>query len=253
MINRICIALLLLLPVSGIAQTNYDTLRSIYSTANVIKQQRELKINFLSEYIAQELDRIIDPEIKQLAACAFAENLYGYGLIPDKDLSKMVDDVLKAPTNEVVRTKAVEVRAELTRSLVNTKVKPLAFPTVQGDTIKLTDLYTSGKDYIVIDFWATWCGPCVASMKKFNDLKQKYNIEVYSISLDNSIDKVQKFVVNNPSYTWPIVYGGKENGLHAYFKIRFIPMYFIVDKTGLILSSSTGNDLERELKKLYRK
>ncbi len=252
MLKRFIATLIFLLPLSCIAQSTYDSLRTVYSASKIYTNHKELTISY-TKYVDAELEKITDPEMKQLAICAIAANLYGLPFLSDNELMDMVISVLKKPLTEEIQAKATEIKTEFLRELVGSQVKPLAFATVSGDTIKLADLYSSGKDYVIIDFWATWCGPCIASMKKFNALKEKYNIELYSVSLDDSIDKVEKFLSKNPTYTWPIVYGGKKAGLHTYFKIRAIPTYFIVDKNGLIVSSYVGGDLDHELKKLYKK
>ncbi len=252
MLKRFIAILIVLVPVSSIAQSTYDSLRSVYSVTEVFTKRKELNVSY-SKYVNTELAKLDDPEMKQLATCALVENLYGVPFLSDNELMSMINTVLKNPANGEIQTKATAIKTELLRELVGSSVKPLAFPTANGDTIKLVDLYSSGKDYVIIDMWATWCGPCVASMKKFNSLREKYNIEVYSISLDDSIDKVQQFLAKNTSYTWPIVYAGRKAGLHQYFKIRAIPTYFIVDKNGLIVSTLVGGDPEHELKKLYRK
>jgi len=250
--KKVFLLLLISLPFIGRAQSTYDSLIKAYYIPNLLSGQRKLSMDGLNQYVKQELKRIANPEVKQLAACAFAETLYGYKFIDDEELLKLVEDVLKNPLSDAIRSKATEVKSKLLFSLIGTTVKPLAFSNAKGDTIKLTDLYES-KDYVVIDLWATWCGPCVASMMKFNGLKEKYNIEFYSISIDDKIEKVQKFVSNHPEYTWPIVHAGKKTWLDEYFNIKVIPAYFIVDKEGVIVSSSTGNDLERELKRLHKK
>lgn len=252
MLKKYLLIIFLFSSIAGSAQSVYDSLIKAYYIPNLLASQRKLSMDGLDQYVKQELKRITNPELNQLAACAFAETLYGYKIIDDKELLKLVEDVLKNPSNDAIRNKATEVKTKLLFSLIGTTVKQLEFPTAKGDTLKLIDLYTK-KDYVVIDIWATWCGPCVASMTKINGLKEKYNIEFYSISIDDKIEKVQKFVLNHPEYTWPIVHAGKKTWLDEYLNIKVIPAYFIVDKNGVIVSSSTGNDLERELKRIHKK
>lgn len=252
MFKKVLIAIILTLPLTTTAQTTYDSLLNVYTIKNIFDEKKALNISY-KQLVDRKLSQITNPEMNQLASCAIVKNLYGIPFLSDNELMSMINGVLKNPANKVIEEKASSLKKEMLRELVGSTVKPLAFPNMKGDTIKLADVYTAGKDYVIIDLWATWCGPCVASMKKFNALKEKYNIEVYSISIDDTFEKVKKFVEKNPSYTWPIVYGSREAGLHPYFKIRAIPTYFIVDKTGLIVATHVGGDPERELKRLYRK
>lgn len=241
---------LILTPVFTKAQSTYDSLKAVY-TAQHVFEQREKGSSL--QYIKSELEKIKDPEMKQLAVCAIATNVYGYGWVDDKKLLSMVDDVIAKPYSETVNNIANQTKAELTRSLLNTKILPIALPSVTGDTLALTDYYPNNA-FVVIDLWATWCGPCIAEMKKFNALKQQYTtIEFYSISLDEDFGRVKKFVGKNKDYTWPIVWAGKGSPLWDYFKARLIPTFVIVDKNGIVVSHVVGKGLEDELKKLHRK
>jgi thiol-disulfide isomerase/thioredoxin len=250
MLRKITFLFIMALSFGATAQPVYDSLKEVYHAQRVFENRIKGDV---SKYMHDELNKISDPAKKQLASCAFAENLYGYGWVRDKELLRMVDDVIREPHTEEVKTTAISVKTEITRTLLDTKIIDISLKDVQGNTHRLDDYYTSGKDFIVVDLWATWCGPCIAEMKKFNDLRQQYkNIEFYSISLDEDYTRVQRFVDRNKSYTWPIVWAGMGSPLWSYFKARHIPAFVIVDKTGTIIAHVTGRGLADELKKINR-
>lgn len=248
MFKQFTIFLLLFTPFFSMAQLTYDSLKEVYHAQYLFEQRKKVNPN---QYIKNELARITNPELRQLSACAMASNAYGYGWIDNKKLISMVDEVIASPTSEYVAGIARKVKAELTRSLIGTKIQTINLPNVQGDSLSLPDYYTSKYDFVVVDLWATWCGPCIAEMKKFNALRKQYNIEFYSISLDDDFSKVQKFAARNKDYTWPIVWAGKDSPLWDYFQTRLIPAFVIVDKNGTIISHMAGRGLEQQIKKAY--
>ena len=259
MLKKLLIGFYTFLSLTGISQSSYDSLKKIYH-AQYIFEQRENGDSF--KFIKAELGKIKNPELKQLAACAITENVYGYGFVDNKKLLSLLNDVIAAPQSDRAKKIAVDTKAEITRTLIGTKIQDISLPNPKdinlpappyGQTLNLSDYYTSKFDYVVIDLWATWCGPCIAEMKKFNELKKQYNIEFYSISVDDDISKVQKFVKRNPDYMWPIVFAGKKSPLMDYFKARLIPAFIIVDRNGIVVSHVVGKGLEDELKKLHKK
>jgi thiol-disulfide isomerase/thioredoxin len=250
MLKKIILSCIYFLPFLVQAQSSFDSLKKIYH-AQYVFEQREKGDSF--KFIKEELNTIKNPELKQLAACAIASNVYGYGFVDNKKLLSLVENVLASPQSESARTIAVEVKAELIRTLVNTKIQSISLPSLNGDTLKLADFYTSKFDYVIVDLWATWCGPCVAEMRKFNALRKQYNIEFYSISIDRDMEKVQKFISKNGSYAWPIVWAGEGSSVQDYFKARLIPAFFIVNKEGIVVEHIVGKGLEEELNKLHKK
>lgn len=250
MLKKLLIAFLTLVSVNSTAQTTYDSLKKVYH-AQYVFEQREKGDSF--KFVKEQISSIKNPELRQLATCAIAENVFGFGFIDNKKLVSLLDGVIAQPYSETVKTTALAVKAEITRSLVGSKIQDISLPSPAGETLNLTDYYTGKFEYVVVDLWATWCGPCVAEMKKFNGLRQQYNVEFYSISLDEDINKVQKFAKRNAEYTWPIVFAGKASPLWDYFKARQIPAFVIVDKNGVIVTHIVGKGLEEALKKLYKK
>ena len=115
---------------------------------------------------------------------------------------------------------------------------------------------------VVVDFWATWCGPCVAEMPKMKDLYAKYRdkgVEFVGISLDSSrdqggFDKLKAFVADN-KIPWPQFYQG--NGWESEFSrswgINSIPAVFIVDAAGNLASTEARGRLEEMIPELLAK
>lgn len=145
------------------------------------------------------------------------------------------------------------IKSELiTEGKTSPKIELLS---ITGEKINLDNL--RGK-HVLLNFWATWCKPCIEKMPYFNDLYLKHksdNFELVYISVDESKDKWEKFVLekklkginlfSNGKSTKPISFfitseKLDENGRVA-ATISEIPVYVLVDPEGKILE----NDLHK--------
>jgi thiol-disulfide isomerase/thioredoxin len=127
---------------------------------------------------------------------------------------------------------------------------------ISGSAVSLRDL--RGK-VVVIDFWATWCGPCVADMPQMKQLYAQYHdrgLEVIGVSLDlpkeqRGLESLRQYVKAN-GITWPQYYQGKvwDGDFSRSWGINAMPAAFVVDGDGNLATILGGEKLTDQLARI---
>lgn len=151
-----------------------------------------------------------------------------------------------ASADPLVRVHAEEGEAVLRR--LSLPGKPLAIEGTRLDGTAFEQGPLAGK-VVVVDFWATWCKPCLAEIPNLLALRKKYGkhgFEVVAISLDDDRQDLDAFL-EKQELPWTVLHSGRgtRDPLAVHYGIRSIPQMFVVGRDGTVLSTDArGEKLE---------
>ncbi len=126
---------------------------------------------------------------------------------------------------------------------------------VDGKPVRLSDFKSK---VVVLDFWATWCGPCKLEIPGFVGLQKKYGgqgLVVIGVSLDDAGSGAVRSFMKQLAMNYPVVMGNQKV-TRDYGGVEAIPTTFIINRNGTIVRKLVGFEeekvFEKEIKALLR-
>ena len=158
-----------------------------------------------------------------------------------------IDELLKVAPAEYAQLKRVEKAKNAARQLAVTaegkKFTDFEVPVGDGTVQKLSDYVGKGK-VTLVDFWASWCGPCRAEIPKLQALKAKYGdkFDVLGVAVWDNPDDSRK-AMEQLEITWPVIIGTQQlTEPTDLYGIKGIPHIIIFGPDGTILSRGLMGD-----------
>jgi thiol-disulfide isomerase/thioredoxin len=143
----------------------------------------------------------------------------------------------------------------------------LRFMSLPGKPMEITGTLLDGKQFdpaslagkvVLVDFWATWCGPCVAEIPNMLTEYEKYHdkgFEIVGISLDQDRAALETFVAER-KIPWPVLHEQEAEGSHPlaeFYGINGIPQFVLIGRDGNVLTLDVrGEKLGQRLAELFK-
>ena len=115
----------------------------------------------------------------------------------------------------------------------------VSVPLLDGGQLNLAD--HKGKDVIIIDFWATWCAPCIVGLPLIDEIAKKYadqNVVFYAVNVGETPEEIKAFVEKQG-------FGMKvamdlDSKVHDAYSVEYLPQTLIIDKSGIVHAVHVG-------------
>lgn len=163
--------------------------------------------------------------------------------------------LVKNGSSYAVQTKSSEIKATTkssNSSNATLKTTDFTVTSASGENHKLSEF--AGKP-IVVNFWATWCPPCVRELPSFNKLAEEYDgkVNFLMVNTEGSSENASvKQFVDSYGYTFPLYFDNSDEAYNAYGN-GYIPVTVVINSNGEVIYNDAGGLTEDYLRTLIEK
>jgi thiol-disulfide isomerase/thioredoxin len=189
---------------------------------------------------------------EQLAAAVYTMTQVGH---PSEVTTTKLEDALLQMNNKTAKEFGEQVQSvRKLRKLVGAPLTVRGMLLGQPGKELSTDSF-KGK-VVLVDFWATWCGPCLKTMPHVQSLYKAIHadgFEVVGVSCDDDVADLNKYLKANPATAWPQLYDGMSPGwnpIATKLGVSGLPTMILIDRKGIVRSVEAEQNLDALVRKL---
>lgn len=133
--------------------------------------------------------------------------------------------------------------------IINYNIKPFTFKTIDNKVLNTTEIFKS-KQYTLIEFWGTWCGPCVMMTPKIKKLYKENasKLNIIGFSVEEKTGETKKYVTKHNMPWIHSIISSYDDPILKQFKIEKYPTFILVDSQGKILTKGSISNFDALVK-----
>ena len=248
---------------SATGTANNDIYQAIRTQLNELDSQMENIYTSMTDTALTDQQReakgkemsALESKMMEVAKAGISQNItnaVGVHLLK----SPLMPQIPATYSNDATIIRIKENVEKMKATAVGQKFTDFEMQTPEGKTVKLSDYVGKGKT-VLVDFWASWCGPCRREMPNLVEAYAKYknkNFEIVGVSLDQNGDS-WKEAIDKLNITWPqmsdLKYWNNEGA--KLYAVSSIPHTVLIDGDGIILARGLhGEELQEKLAEVLK-